>query len=133
MASVEAHLRQFHHNRELISKLPSSHHDWMVTAVFYSCVHLIDAVLASENFHPVVHKRRNVAVANSNRLEFIAKKYDPLYQLCRKVRYLAEPGLWVPLAEFDRQIVRGYLYPIEQSAFRLLRRGESPPPIVLPN
>lgn len=131
MASVDAHLAQYRHNRLLLPVLPRTHHDWMVTVTFYCCVQLIDAVLAAADYHPVDHKTRNNALANSNRLQFIAKTYDPLYQLCRKVRYMADPLGWIPFSEVDARIIRGHLYPIEKSAFRLLRRDEVLPEIEL--
>lgn len=124
MADLEAHLTQYHHNRRLIALLPASHPDWMVTVAFYCCIHLIDAVLAREGYQPVDHKSRNRAIANSNRLAFIAKLYDPLYQLPRKVRYMAAPLEWVPFDRIGPIVLGRYLYPIEKSAFRLLGRPE---------
>jgi hypothetical protein len=121
MASVEQHLSQYRHNRELIPRLPSTHSDWIVTATFYSCVHLIDAVLLKvSDFHSFDHKSRNGALAKVRQLEFIARKYDPLYVLCRQVRYFANPEMWVPREVIDTEIFGRYLYPIENSAFALL-------------
>ena len=122
MASVEEHLTQYKHNRDLIGKLPPTHPDWIVTITFYACVHLVDAVLVKvSGFQSYDHKSRNQALAQVRQLEFIAKKYDPLYSLCRQVRYTANPLQWVPRNVIEPQVFGKYLYPIEESAFGLLQ------------
>jgi len=121
MASIEQHIAQYRHNRRFVATISDQYCDWIVRSTFYTCVHLVDATLAHlDNYHPIDHKTRNKAIANIRQMEFIAKKYDPLYQLCRKIRFFADPQLWVPKQQIASQVFGRLLYPLEQSAFRLL-------------
>jgi len=133
MADVQAHLKQYWHNRALVPALPATHNDWIVTVVFYCGVQLVDAVLAHGGLHPTSHQKRNEMIANVRKLEFIAERYDVLYQLARKVRYLADPAKWVPLADVEQKVLRAYLYPIEHSAYKLLNLQETHTLIKLPS
>ena len=117
---IQKHLDQWKHNRSLIGQIPATHPDWVVTIVFYTAVQLIDAVLAHEDVSVSNHETRFKAIGAINRLKRVGVLYHPLYDLCRKVRYTANPTLWVPPDSIDEKIIRGCLLPLERSVENLL-------------
>lgn len=128
-AIIDAHIRQWLHNRALAEKIPASHPDWIVTVAFYSAVHAIDAALAHDGIFVCNHETRFKAIASTNRMKKIGLLYHPLYNLSRTVRYTADPNLWIPAAAIEKQIIRQYLLPIETSVVNLMSRSISLPPL----
>ncbi len=62
--------------------------DWVVTAYFYSALHLVDAILADkDNFHPDNHEIRKDAVRTRWYLRPIALQYRELKDRSEDARY----------------------------------------------
>jgi hypothetical protein len=114
-AKVDLHIKQWEHNRSLISQIPRSHPDWIVTVIFYTAVHAIDAALTWEGAPFWNHDTRFAALGNINRFKRVRELYHVVYDLCRKVRYTAKPNEWIPPGKIDALVLRAYLLPIEQS------------------
>ena len=120
MANNQCHITQWKHNRLFISSIDREFHDWIVTAVFYTALHAVDALLSHDKITITNHDARNLALLQANRYEFINEKYLPLYGLARSVRYFANPAKWVPASAIKKDVVERYLYPIENSVQRLM-------------
>jgi hypothetical protein len=124
------HIIQWHHNRDFISTIDPNYPDWAVTVSFYVALHAVDALLKFDgNIHITDHTSRNATLSHTNRYSKIWKLYHPLFGLSRTVRYLANPKKWVPWPEVEFQIFRRYLYPIEKSVLKLMKKDDSLPPI----
>lgn len=133
MANVRQHLDQWEHNRAfLLAVAWKVYPDWVVTAAFYTSLHAIDALLAHDNVSEVhSHQSRNLVLAKTNRYSAIWRAYQPLYDLSRTVRYLAQPAKWTPPEELQKNIIERYLYPIEKSVRKLAKVDLNLPPISL--
>ena len=121
-AAIDRHVVQWCHNRALIEKLPTSHSDWVVTAVFYTAVHAVDAALVHEGHLSSNHEGRFKALAFVNRLSKPRQLLHTLYNLSRTTRYSADPNQWIAPARIDPDVIRGCLYPLEQSIQKLIGR-----------
>jgi hypothetical protein len=130
-SKIDAHVAQWQHNRSLLGEIPASHPDWVVTVAFYTAVHAIDAALTFEGVTVCNHDQRFEAIAGLNRMLKVGTLYHPLYDLCRKVRYTADPNQWIPPAELERQVIRRYLLPLEQSIEGLIGKTLGLPTIKL--
>lgn len=119
MASSQSHLRQWAHNRKFLGTIPPEFPDWLVTVTFYVALQAVDALFAQEKIPVTEHKQRNEVLLRTNRYSYISKHYMPLYSLCRTVRYLANPHIWVPFEEIEENVLARYLYPIEESIARI--------------
>jgi hypothetical protein len=107
---------------------PPAYSDWIVTATFYVALHTVDSLLEFDNVDRVhSHETRNCVLTGTNRYMVIWRTYQPLHDLSRKIRYMADPQEWVPPSLIDKQVLRRYLYPIEKSVKNLM-----PVPIDLP-
>ncbi len=124
MASSSNHLKQWTHNREFLPLIPSQFTDWLVTVAFYTALHAVDALLAEDNVPGIVsHAARNIVLSRTNRYSFICKRYLPFFDLSQTIRYLAEPGRWVPFGKVESDVFGRYLYPIENSVAGLLKNA----------
>ncbi len=119
MANIQSHVTQWAHNRALMGHIPAKYPDWLVTVAFYTALQAIDALLAYDNVPVYSHDARNGTLKHTNRYAFIWKHYNPLYDLSRKVRYLAAPGLWIRYEDIEGKVLKKYLYPIEKSVQNL--------------
>lgn len=127
-----AHINQWHHNRAFIAEIQPTYADWAVTAAFYTALHAIDALLKHDKVMRVVsHNSRNETLATTARYSRIWLLYQPLYDLSRRIRYLANPLQWVPWDKLESEVFRRYLYPLERSVQKLMGWGEELPPITL--
>ncbi len=127
-----AHLDQWQHNRTFLQSIEPLYPDWAVTAVFYTALHAVDALLTGDKVPGIVsHETRNRALMHTNRYAKIWDRYQPLHDLSRTIRYLAQPGRWVPWERIESDVVRRHLYPIEQSVQKLLNVQLDLPPIAL--
>ncbi len=83
------HMDQALHNEELLdyveSELGTDFLDWTMTAIFYVCVHYIDARLAARHIIVSDHIQRGSEVANLFR--DIRKEYHRTYKESRWSRY----------------------------------------------
>lgn len=131
MANLQAHKKQWEHNRELLATLAPDYPDWIVTVAFYAALHAVDALFAYDRLQGITsHHTRNDALKESHRYSHIWKHYAPLFALSQTVRYLAEPEGWIRFSEIDRSVLARYLYPIEKSVAKLAEM-QSQPPILL--
>ena len=132
MASTTDHLNQWEHNRRLLTRLEPEFPDWIITVTFYVSLHAVDALLAHDNVTRIVsHDARNDTLKRVNRYQQIYRHYRPLYDLSRRVRYLAKPAEWLPAAEIETGIFGRYLYPLETSVAKLTSFDLAKPPIHL--
>ena len=128
MANTQQHLDQWEHNRRLLSTLPAGYPDWIVTVSFYIALHAVDALLVYDGVTRInSHASRNDVLMTTRRYQHIWDRYQQLHDLSRKVRYLADPARWVPPARIEQDVLKRYLYPVEESAFRLMGRPAAPP------
>lgn len=125
MAKDSRHLDQWSHNRRLITLIPSTHPDWIVTVTFYTALHAVDALFAKDGITVTSHSERNHILTHTSRYSEINKKYYVLYMLSRTVRYLANPATWIPEKQIEPRVFGECLYPIEKSVFKLLK-NETP-------
>jgi hypothetical protein len=86
---TKAHTDQAVHNEELLRKVQAipgnSFPDWRITAIFYVCVHCVDALLAMQNIRVHNHYERRYQV--TVRLKPIAKDYFRIEWESRRSRY----------------------------------------------
>jgi len=68
------------------------------------------------------HDERNQILQVTHTYSHVWLKYHVLYQMARRVRYLAEPQQWVPFAAIGSRVISPYLYPIEASVEKHMRR-----------
>lgn len=133
MGNVQRHINQWMHNREFLPGIPEEFHDWQITVAFYTALHAVDALLASDGVQGIhSHDRRNETLKKTNRYKAIRSPYLSLYGLSRTVRYLAAPEKWVPPTDVQQQVIVRSLYPIEKSVQKLLRQDLGLPKIELP-
>src|SRR6185369_6254350 len=119
MASTQRHLRQWKHNRDFIATIDPKFNDWIVTASFYTSLHAIDAMLVHDRAGNITrHEDRRRILLNQNVYEPLWNLFDPLYGLCRTIRYFARPQDWIRFDEIEEKVFRRYLYPIEEFTFK---------------
>ncbi len=118
------HLTQWQHNRKLIAKLPPSHRDWIVTAVFYTALHIVTAVIEADGLHAMTHVKRFKLLNGSDRYLKLRAPYRSLYQASIVVRYETNWERLFPSRQIHDQFIRRGLVPIERSCCELLQREE---------
>lgn len=129
---MDKHIAQWKHNRELLHQLPLSHPDWIVTVVFYTALHAIDALLRFDEVPAVTdHANRMRALTRANRYRKVYQHFHTLYTLSRTVRYMADPAAWIPPGDVNDNVLKRHLYPIENSVQKLMKTDLSLPLIVL--
>lgn len=119
MENMNRHLRQWKHNRSFLQSISREYHDWIITASFYTALHAVDTLLASRKDEAQSHSSRNDKLARTNSYSKIYKHDRPLYELSRSIRYLAMPQRWVSYENIEPKVIKGMLYPIEQSVIKL--------------
>ena len=81
---------------------------------------------------PGASPRTKISIlAGNKRYQKIWKHYQPLYSLCRTIRYQAQPTRWVPWEQIDQQVIRRYLYQVENSVQKLMKYDLELPTIAL--
>ena len=104
-----------------------------MTVSFYAALHVADALFASDRVDRVQwHGGRNDVLHRTNRYQAIRRAYLPLYDLSKRVRYLADPAAWVTIDQVEQQIVKRYIYPTERSAFHLMGRPVPAGDVIVP-
>lgn len=90
MGDRPSHIRKAQHNESLLNRhLPTTgFNDWMITAIFYACLHYVDAGLARMRIHPDHHggsdgRNRYVSV----HFRGIVGRYQTIYNRSRYARY----------------------------------------------
>ena len=101
MPNEDAHSRQAAHNRRFIDFLKigeTDYVDWVVTAIFYTAVHLVEGFLAPHGSHPTSHSVRCNAMSRFESLKPVYKDYMELHHQSERSRYHC--------VEFDRTHVK---------------------------
>jgi len=118
--SVQHHLNQWRHNRTFLESIDPAYPDWLVTASFYTALHVVDALLLHDHVTSVTsHDTRNRILGQTNRYKKINSHFYPLYDLSRTVRYLADHQQWVPFSKIESEVFKRFLYPSETSVRKL--------------
>ena len=124
MDKSESHLTQWQHNRNFITRIPPEYPDWIATVAFYAALQIIDALLAKQRISGVInHDTRNEVLRKTHNYSQIWKHYQPLFNLPRTVRYLADPTAWIPVTNLESQVFPR-LYEIEKSVLGLMGRPD---------
>lgn len=93
MSTIENHLSRWKNNRQFASTILPDYPGWIVTAVFYSCLHLVQALCVRENTCPDAHKLRQAAlkqIARRYREQRQTKKYQAMQDLIDQYKALRE-------------------------------------------
>lgn len=131
MDRTSQHINQWKHNRELICQIPCEYPDWIVTIVFYTALHAVDALFAYKKIEGKInHKLRNEMLMTTHQFEAIRNAYLPLYDLSRTVRYLANPAKWIPIDEISTRAF-SKLYGVEASVQKLMGKALNLPKLTL--
>jgi hypothetical protein len=96
MPQKDNHVYQAVHNLEVLCHLSVNPNfaDWMVTVACYSCIHLIEALLAIEDaskartIHSTGHSERNLVLQTA--YPTVWKKFRPIYDASLVARYLTK-------------------------------------------
>jgi hypothetical protein len=67
---------------------------------------------------------------SEQRYQKIYECFHVLYDLAHVTRYSAQPTRWIPADQVEKRVVKELVYPIENSARRLLAAAS--PPVVMP-
>ncbi|AQS58001.1 hypothetical protein [Desulforamulus ferrireducens] len=92
MPALEQHISQYQKNKQLLEQScfdieNTDYPEWVVTILFYTAVHLIEAELAKYSQHCLNHKTRNKAVIAVENCKPIFPEYETLYRQSKKARY----------------------------------------------
>ncbi len=92
MPTIQAHQQQADRNRAFLDEMPEGYPEWVVTALFYSGLHLLEACLAQQGTHSANHAERasnlrRLRSAPSFQQRRLFDKYQDLYELSRQARY----------------------------------------------
>jgi uncharacterized protein (UPF0332 family) len=94
MPSSLTHRQQARHNEEFIAffDLDSTPYlDWVVTAIFYAALHLVDSYLATKGVHLSSHRGRDSLIWTVRDLRPIYSAYRRLKHRSEQARYDAVP------------------------------------------
>ncbi len=131
-ARIKRHRTQWLHNRDLLTKLPASHYDWVVAVAFYAALHAVETLFAEDGVQAVSnHGDRFAALRQNKSYDKIHDSYHQLYDLAYTTRYSAEPGRWIRFEDVESRVLNGLLLSIERSVARQLKMDE-PAPLTLP-
>ena len=134
MSSKQQHIDQWMHNRSLLGLLPRTHHDWIATVAFYTALHAVDAAIAVQGTDDITdHGHRKHILIKTNSLLQIRRHFLPLYDISRKVRYMADPSTWILPDRIEQDVLRAFLYPIEKSVCGLIGQNLNLPLVALQN
>ena len=97
MPSKDEHLQKARHNEDFFESfdlISTPYLDWVITAIFYTSLHYLDAFLATQGIHPGSHSRRDTEVrlflGTSSYLDYRALKDDSQDARYRTRRFSAE-------------------------------------------
>lgn len=112
-----AHLKQAEHNRALIDTLDPAttpHLDWVVTAAFYTALHLIEGWFATKGLHFESHQDRDSWGGKVKELRRIWPLYKELEFQSRQARYQC--------VRWNRAFVQNDLLPMVDKIERELKK-----------
>ena len=134
MSTKQQHIDQWMRNRSLLGILPRAYHDWITTVAFYTALHAVDAAIAAHGMDDITnHGDRIHILIRTNSLMQVRRHFLPLYDLSRKVRYMADPSAWILPDRIDQDVLHAFLYPIEKSVCNLIGQDLKLPRVVLQN
>ena len=92
MPDLATHHQKVQHNQQVIAHLQTAsdiYLDWVVTAMFYAALHLVDQVLYHNNarLNPRNHRERHAAIGQQPALAPVYRDYRELEQQSRRSRY----------------------------------------------
>lgn len=103
--NTQRHLSKATRNEEFWNGLHDSemnYPDWVVTGVFYSALHYIEAIFATRERHHTSHVRRDSAITNDRDLGSIWRDYRALKD--RRLRASYDFQVFTP-EEIDRKVI----------------------------
>lgn len=115
MPQKAEHLRQASKNEGFFESFhldSTPYLDWVVTGVFYSALHYVDAYLASKSIDPRSHEERHAYVSREANLRFVEAEYLKLENQSRLARYECfrfRPGKVRELIDADFARLRDYI------------------------
>ncbi len=131
MANEIEHIQQAVHNMRVTAYLYKEPPfcDWTTTLVFYSAVHIAEAVFFNNlttRQHATTHDEREGFLKENNRYLNITEHYIPLKRMSLKARYLVGIATGTTFAEYmpanqvmDR-LIKGHLAQIIKTATKFL-------------
>ncbi len=131
MATLDEHLAQWRHNRDLLPTLDPAYPDWIVTVTFYAALHAVSGLLLHDGVPARTHAAVNATVRDVRRYQQVRRFYLPLYEKSQDARYSADPAKWVATDQLQRLIIERHLYPLERSVQKLLARDLQLPAVTL--
>lgn len=92
MPSQQEHLWQYRHNASFVTFLRTSegasiYMDWEITAMFYTLLHLVDAILVGKGYKPNDHQGRNGYVNRVDSFRQVRRDYMALASYSHAARY----------------------------------------------
>lgn len=114
MPDQNEHIKKSKHNESFYSSLEidkTPYKDWIVSGIFYTALHLIDAYLATKNIHPFSHGMRDDWVKKNRELDQIWLDYRDLKEFRMKASY--------KIYEFSTEEVKQDVLPLLSS----IRKG----------
>ena len=94
MPSKDDHLAKAEHNERFAQQFDignSPYRDWVVTGLFYSAVHYVEAYLATQGRHSMDHSVRDSEVHRETNLRLIYNVYKNLKNDSINARYYMYP------------------------------------------
>lgn len=103
MGSLTQHRKKADHIQHFADAIRESDHpEWVVTALFYKALHLIEMMLASKSVHTTTHEQRRVYLKENH--PEILRYYKPIYNYSVVCRYR-----FMPIGNNDIVTVEGNL------------------------
>jgi hypothetical protein len=91
MPDIATHRRKVQHNQQVIAHLQAPgdiYLDWVITAMFYTALHLVDQVLYHKaRLNPRNHRERHAAIGQQPALAPVYRDYRELERQSRRSRY----------------------------------------------
>ena len=91
MPDIATHRQKVQHNQQVIAHLQAAddvYLDWVITAMFYTALHLVDQVLYhNARLNPRNHRERHAAIGQQPALAPVYRDYRELERQSRRSRY----------------------------------------------
>jgi hypothetical protein len=91
MPDIATHRQKGQHNQQVIAHLQMAgdiYLDWVITAMFYTALHLVDQVLYhNARLNPRSHRERHAAIGQQSALAPVYRDYRELERQSRRSRY----------------------------------------------
>lgn len=83
------HIKKAIHNKSFFDSFDfdtTRYVDWLITILFYICLHYVDSKLAQSNFHPSTHETRDRYISRTS-LRHVFAEYRLLKDESENARY----------------------------------------------